>query len=88
VVRLVSKSFPLDDKHDVLNKNEILILEEKPVVQIDNSQQSTAGETSSDESIYEARLSRPGLTMEGMIDDRMFDIILEEEDDAAERGCY
>jgi len=45
---------------------------------IDNSQQSTtAGETSGDEEFLDIRLSSPGLTMQGMVDDDMFDACLE-----------
>lgn len=46
----------------------------------DYQQSTTAEETSADEGFYQARLSRPGLTMQGMVDDSMFDDALESND--------
>ena len=40
-----------------------------------SQQSTTAGETSSDEDFLDARLSRAGLTMQGMVDEDMFDIM-------------
>lgn len=77
-VRATPKRFLLDE---LSHRNT------KDVCQDDNlnfsnnsSYSTTAGETSSDESIFESRLNRPGLTMDGMVEEDMFDIDLGEEE--------
>lgn len=76
--KVVHKRFLLDDAINY-EKKETIGQDKQFHFSNSSSYSTTAGETSSDESFFETRLSRPGLTMEGMVDDSMFDIELEEE---------